>query len=340
MSPITRMARSQRLTRRTFAASTLAAALGAVALSPLAASASDWPQAKPIRLVVPFPAGSSPDMVARMVAQPLEKRLSQTIVIDNRPGAGGNIGTGYVARADADGYTLLFTINGPLATAPTLYSKLPYDPLKDLAPITTVATSPNVLVVSNSLGVNTVKEFAEAVRSQPGKLNYGSVGAGSSAHLGAELLKGQQNLDILHVPYKSFPEVITAIISGQVQAAIMVPSVAMPQANEGKVKALAVTSAQRSKTLAQLPTMIEEGFKGYEVISWQAILAPAGTPQAIVDRLNKELVEIIRSEEVTQQLANQYWTSVGSSPQELTDLIKRETDTLGAVIKRLNLSLD
>jgi tripartite-type tricarboxylate transporter receptor subunit TctC len=221
-----------------------------------------------------------------------------------------------------------------------LYTKLPYDPVKDLAPVTLVATSPNVLVVDPALKVDSVSALEALVKKEPGKLNYGSVGAGSSAHLAMELFKGRQGLDILHVPYAGFPQVITAMLGNQVQAAFMVPAIAMPQVRDGRVKALAVTSLQRSPTLPDLPTMVEQGSPGFEAISWNAVLVPAGTPQALVDRLNTELVKIIRSEEAKTLFTAQYFTPVGSTPAELSALIKKETQVLGGVIKRLNLTLD
>ena len=324
--------------RRNLLVSALASLLLGAAVAPAHAQ-SEWPT-RPIRMIVPFPAGSSPDTLARMIAQPLGKALGQTIVVDNKPGAGGNIGTATVAHAQPDGYTILYTINGPLATAPALYTKLPYDPLKDLAPITLVATSPNVLVVDPELKVDSVSQLEALIKKEPGKLNYGSVGAGSSAHLAMELFKGRQNLDILHVPYAGFPQVTTAMLGHQVQAAFMVPAIAMPQVKDGRIKALAVTSQQRSPSLPDLPTMVEQGVPGFESISWNAILAPAGTPQPIIDRLNSEIVKIIRSDEAKTQFTSQYFTPVGSTPAELTNLIKKETQTLGAVIKRLNLTLD
>nr|WP_189614659.1 tripartite tricarboxylate transporter substrate binding protein [Pigmentiphaga litoralis] len=317
----------------------LTAVVAGAFAAPAAYAQSDWPN-RPIKMIVPFPAGSSPDTLARMIAQPLGKALGQAIVIDNKPGAGGNIGTAAVAHAQPDGYTILYTINGPLVTAPALYTKLPYDPVKDLAPVTLVATSPNVLVVDPALKVDSVSALEALVKKEPGKLNYGSVGAGSSAHLAMELFKGRQGLDILHVPYAGFPQVITAMLGNQVQAAFMVPAIAMPQVRDGRVKALAVTSLQRSPTLPDLPTMVEQGSPGFEAISWNAVLVPAGTPQALVDRLNTELVKIIRSDEARTLFTAQYFTPVGSTPAELSALIKKETQVLGGVIKRLNLTLD
>jgi tripartite-type tricarboxylate transporter receptor subunit TctC len=325
--------------RRTLMLAALAAVVAGAFAAPAAYAQSDWPN-RPIKMIVPFPAGSSPDTLARMIAQPLGKALGQAIVIDNKPGAGGNIGTAAVAHAQPDGYTILYTINGPLVTAPALYTKLPYDPVKDLAPVTLVATSPNVLVVDPALKVDSVSALEALVKKEPGKLNYGSVGAGSSAHLAMELFKGRQGLDILHVPYAGFPQVITAMLGNQVQAAFMVPAIAMPQVRDGRVKALAVTSLQRSPTLPDLPTMVEQGSPGFEAISWNAVLVPAGTPQALVDRLNTELVKIIRSDEARTLFTAQYFTPVGSTPAELSALIKKETQVLGGVIKRLNLTLD
>ena len=325
--------------RRTLMLAALTAVVAGAFAAPAAYAQSDWPN-RPIKMIVPFPAGSSPDTLARMIAQPLGKALGQAIVVDNKPGAGGNIGTAAVAHAQPDGYTILYTINGPLATAPALYTKLPYDPVKDLAPVTLVATSPNVLVVDPALKVDSVAALEALVKKAPGKLNYGSVGAGSSAHLAMELFKGRQGLDILHVPYAGFPQVITAMLGNQVQAAFMVPAIAMPQVRDGRIKALAVTSLQRSPTLPDLPTMVEQGSPGFEAISWNAILVPAGTPQPMVDRLNTELVKIIRSDEAKTLFTAQYFTPVGSTPAELSALIKKETQVLGGVIKRLNLTLD
>ncbi|NYE24736.1 Bug family tripartite tricarboxylate transporter substrate binding protein [Pigmentiphaga litoralis] len=325
--------------RRTLMLAALTAVVAGAFAAPAAYAQSDWPN-RPIKMIVPFPAGSSPDTLARMIAQPLGKALGQAIVVDNKPGAGGNIGTAAVAHAQPDGYTILYTINGPLVTAPALYTKLPYDPVKDLAPVTLVATSPNVLVVDPALKVDSVAALEALVKKAPGKLNYGSVGAGSSAHLAMELFKGRQGLDILHVPYAGFPQVITAMLGNQVQAAFMVPAIAMPQVRDGRIKALAVTSLQRSPTLPDLPTMVEQGSPGFEAISWNAILVPAGTPQPMVDRLNTELVKIIRSDEAKTLFTAQYFTPVGSTPAELSALIKKETQVLGGVIKRLNLTLD
>ncbi|WP_459616026.1 Bug family tripartite tricarboxylate transporter substrate binding protein [Bordetella sp. 2513F-2] len=314
-------------------------ALAAIACIPAPALA-DWPE-RPIHLVVPFPPGSSPDLLARTIAEPLSQSLGQPVVVDNKPGAGGNIGTRQVAQSQPDGYTLLYTINGPLVTAPTLYKKtLGYDPLRDLAPVTLVATSPNVLTVPASLPADDVQAFVKLARERSGSMNYGSVGAGSSAHLAMEMFKHEAGVDLLHVPYQGFPQVITAIIAGDVQAGFMVPAIAMPQVRSGKVKALAITSLEPSDALPGIRPMAQQGYAGFESISWNAILAPAGTPAPVVERLNQELARIIDSEAVRKLLAQQYFTPAPSTPQALTERIVAEKARWDEVIGRLGLSLD
>ena len=244
--------------RRTLLQSTVlsAGALGASLVLPAFAQA--WPN-RPIKLVVPFPPGSSPDLIARLIAEPLAQALGQAVIIDNKPGAGGNVGTALVAKAQADGHTLLFTIQGPLVTAPLLNTSLAYDPVKDLAPVTLVATSPNVLVVDPKLGANSLADFVHIAKERKGRLNYGSVGNGSAAHLAMELFKARAGLDIVHVPYQGFPQVVNAILAGDVQAGIMVPGIAMGQVRAGKLKALGVTTLARTAALPELPSFVEQG---------------------------------------------------------------------------------
>ena len=307
----------------------LAAGLG-VAAAP--AWAQGWPT-RPIKLVVPFPGGSSPDIIARAIAEPLAQALGQAIVIDNRPGAGGNIGTAAVAKAEPDGYTLLFTIQGPLVTAPLLARKLPYDPVKDLQPIGLVATSPNVLVVDPKLGANTLADFVRIAKEKKGQLNYGSVGNGSAAHLAMESFKSRAGIELTHVPYQGFPQVVNAILAGQVQAGFMVPAIAMGQVRAGKLKALGVTSLGRVGALPELAPLAEQGFAGFEAISWQAMLAPAGTPPAVIQRLSTELVRIIRSDEVRSKMLNQYFSAAATTPDALAALMQSETRRWGQMIK-------
>lgn len=300
-----------------------------------------WPAERPIHLVVPFPAGSSPDLLARQVAEPLSQALKQNIVIENKPGAGGNLGTRFVARAPNDGYALLYTINGPLVTAPRLYQKtLGYDPAKDLAPITLVATSPNVLVLGAALNLNSTTEFVQYARNRPNTLNYGSVGAGSAAHLAMELFKQQAGLDLLHVPYASFPQITTAMLAGDIQAAFMVPAIAMPQAREGKLKVVGVTSLLASASLPEVVPLAAQGFKGFEAISWHAVLAPAGTPPAILLKLQQVLAEILSRPDIQDKFSAQYFSAVGSSAEVLQALMRTEKTRWDEVMTRLNLSLD
>ncbi|KAA0181415.1 tripartite tricarboxylate transporter substrate binding protein [Cupriavidus gilardii] len=311
----------------------LAACGGALALPrALLAAGKDWP-ARPLRMVVPFPPGSSPDLIARLISDPLAQALGQPVVIENRPGAGGNIGTGQVARAAPDGYTLLFTINGPLVTAPTLSRHLPYDPVRQLAPITLVATSPNVLVVDPRTGVRDLREFVALARERPGALNYGSVGNGSAAHLAMEQLKARAGISLEHIPYPGFPQIAAAMIAGQIQAAFMVPAIAMPQVNAGRLRVLAVTTSGRTSLLPSVPTVAESGYPGFEAISWQAVLAPAGTPAPIVDRLYRELVKIIGSDSVRAQMRAQYFMPAGTAPASLRQTMASEKARWDQVIR-------
>jgi tripartite-type tricarboxylate transporter receptor subunit TctC len=307
-------------------------AAAAVACVALPAYSQAWPS-RPIKLVVPFPAGSSPDIIARLIAEPLATALGQPIVVDNRPGAGGNLGTGVVAKSEPDGYTLLFTIQGPLVTAPLLSKSLNYDPIKDLAPVSLVATSPNVLVVDPKLGVNGLADFVRIARQKKGELNYGSVGNGSASHLAMELFKNRAGIDLVHVPYQGFPQVVNAILAGQVQAGFMVPGIAMGQVRAGKLRALGVTTLGRAASLPELPTFAELGYPGFEAISWQAVLAPAKTPQPIVERVARELVRIIKSDEVRGKMLTQYFSAAGTAPEALAGLMKTERDRWAQVVK-------
>ena len=308
-----------------------AAIAGAGSLA-LPALAQGWPS-RPIKLVVPFPPGSSPDIIARLVAEPLGQALKETVIVDNRPGAGGNVGTGAVAKAEPDGYTFLFTIQGPLVTAPLLSKNLGYDPAKDLAPVTLVATSPNVLVVDPKLGANTLADFVRIAKEKKGELNYGSVGNGSASHLAMELFKARAGIDLVHVPYQGFPQIVNAILAGQVQAGFMVPGIAIGQIRAGKLKALGVTTLGRSASLPEFPSFVEQGYADFEAISWQAVLAPAATPKAIVERVANELIRIIKSNDVRAKMLGQYFSAAGTAPEALAGLMKTERERWARVIK-------
>ena len=306
-----------------------------------AASAAEqtWP-AKPVHIIVPFPAGSSPDLIARTLTDKLAQALGQPVIVENKPGAGGNLGTGQVAKAEPDGYTLGLSIPGPLAVNTVLFKKMEYDPFKELAPITLVALSPNVLVVDPKLRVNTVKEFIDYVKARPGKLNYGSIGSGSASHLTIELLKMRSGMDIVHVPYPGSPQVNTAILSGQVQAGFVVPATAMPLVQSGRLKAIAVTSSVRSAVVPDLATVAEAGFPGFESSAWIGSVAPAKTPKPIIDRLSHELLAIIRSQDVREKMHRIYFQAIGTAPEALSNLMRSERDRWAKVIKQSGASAD
>ncbi len=308
---------------------TLLAATAALAAP---AFAEAWPS-RPIKWVVPFPPGSSPDNIARLLAEPLGRALGQTVIVDNKPGAGGNIGTGAVAHAEPDGYTFVFTIQGPLVTAPMLNKALSYDPVRDLAPVSLVATSPNVLVVDPKLGAETLADFVRIAKAKRGQLNYGSVGVGSASHLAMELFKTRAGIDLVHVPYAGFPQIVSAILAGEVQAGFMVPGIAIGQMRAAKLKALGVTTLSRAAALPGTPSFVEQGYAGFEAVSWQAVLAPAKTPKAIVDRMSTELVRIIKSDEVRGKMLGQFFSAAGTAPEALAGLMKTERERWAQVIK-------
>lgn len=305
----------------------------AAALCAPAAFAQNWPQ-KVVRIVVPYAPGSSPDVLARIVNEKLVARLGQPVIVENRAGAGGNIGTEYVAKAAPDGYTFLVSTNAPLVYNTVMYKKLPYDPFKDLAPITLAVTQPNVCAVSNDLKVGSVKEWVATMRANPGKYNFSSTGVGSMSHLSIELLKLKTNSFAVHLPYASSPQAITAILQGDVQFAC-VPAVAViPQAKAGKIKALAVTGAERSALLPELPTMKEAGFPEIQALAWMAYMAPGGTPPDIVARMNRELVAVLKDPDTRQKLQAAYMDPVGNSPAEMAAFMREELARWAPVIKR------
>ena len=306
--------------------------------SSLAVAADPWP-AKAVHIIVPFPPGSSPDLIARMLTEKLAQALGQPVIVENKPGAGGNLGTGLVTKAEPDGYTIGLSIPGPLAVNTVLYKKMEYDPFTELAPIALVAVSPNVLIVNPGLGVNSVKEFIDYAKARPGKLNYGSVGNGSASHLTMELLKMQAGVDIVHVPYPGSPQVNTAILADQIQAGFVVPGTAMPLVQSGRVKALAVTSSAKSPVLPDLPT-IADVFPGFESSAWLGMVAPAKTPKPIIDRLNQELVAIIHSAEVRERMLKIYFQAIGTTPEGLASLMRSERDRWAKVIKQTGASAD
>jgi tripartite-type tricarboxylate transporter receptor subunit TctC len=313
----------------------LAAALSA-AVAPVAAQ-SNWPT-RPVRFVVPYGPGSSPDVLVRLFSDKLSKALGQPVVVENKPGAGGNTGTDFVAKAAPDGYTFLVSTNGPLVYSTVFNPKLPYDPFKDLAPVMLAAVQPNVCAVSNELKVDSVKGWVEAMKKDPGKYNYSSTGVGSMSHLSVEIVKLKSNSYAVHLPYASSPLAVMAILQGDVQFACVPPVAVMPQAKAGKLKAVAVTSARRSKLAPELPTMAESGFPDIQALAWMGLMAPARTPPEIINRMNKEIAAILNEPETQQKLATAYMESVASTPEEMGRWMVEERNRWAPVIKHVGLT--
>jgi len=303
------------------------------------ASAQTWPQ-RPVKIVIPYGPGSSPDVFARILSERLSPRLGQPVLIENRAGAGGNIGTGFAAKAPADGYTLLVSTNGPLVNNTVLYRKLSYDPFTDLAPIVLAGYQANVCAVRADAGIGSMKELITAMRARPGQFNFSSIGVGSLSHLGIELLKLRTGTYAVHIPYPSSPAAITALIQGDVQFAC-VPAVAvMPQVKAGRLKALAVSTGQRSALMPEVPTLKETGFPAVEAIAWMAVLAPAGTPADIVARLNREVNAVLAMPEVRERMASQFMEPLGGSSEQLARFMREELRIWKPIIARSGATID
>lgn len=307
-----------------------------IALLSTAAHAQDWP-ARTVRIVVPFAAGSSPDILARVINEKLATRLGQAVIVENKPGAGGNSGTDQVAKSPPDGYTFLLSVNAPLVYNTVLYKRLPYDPFRDLTPVTLAATTPNVCAVSNSMGVDSVKGWLEALKRNPGQYNFASTGSGSIAHLGVELIKLRTQSFAVHIPYASSGQAVTALIAGDVHFACLPPVAVMPQVKAGRLKALAVTSAQRFDLLPELPTLRESGIPDIQAEPWFAYMAPQGTPPDVVQRMSREIAAVLKDPETRQRLQGAYFNPVGSTPQELNKFMNDELARWKPVILRAGL---
>ena len=296
---------------------------------------------KPVRLIVAFPPGGSTDIIARLVGQRLSERLGQQVIIDNRGGAGGTVGTQLAARANPDGYTLTMGTTSTHVIAPAAYSKLNYDPISDFAPITLVASTPYLLVLNPSVKATSLKEFVELAKSQAGKLNYASAGTGSTTHLAMEMLKSAAGIDVVHVPYNGNSAAGTAVLGGQVQALFGSMPAVLPHAKSGKVRPIAVGTAKRSPALPEVPTVAESGYPGFEVSLWLGFFAPRGTPVAIVNRLHGELVKIALSPEMKEQFErNGAEPAHNISSLDLERLVRAEIQKYSKVIKTANIKLD
>jgi tripartite-type tricarboxylate transporter receptor subunit TctC len=303
------------------------------------AQAQDAYPSRPLRLILPFPPGGGTDILGRLVAERLSARLGQPVVTDNRGGAGGNLGAEAAARAAPDGYTLLLAAP-TLAISPSLYAKLSYDPVKDLAPISLVATVPNVLVTHPSVPASTLQEFIALAKAKPGELNFGSGGSGTSNHLGGELFNSVAGVKLVHVPYKGVNLAMNDAMAGNVQLVIIGIPAAAPQIKAGKLRALAVVAPQRSAALPDVPTATEAGLPDFDVTTWYGLLAPAATPRPIIARLNAEILLTMREPELNERLAAMAVDPVTSTPEEFAIYIRQETEKWGAVVRKAGLRAD
>src|SRR5882672_2371924 len=318
----------------------LLAALG-TALVPWPASAqtSDaWPS-KPLRFILPFPPGGGTDILGRLIAERLTAGLGQPVVTENRGGAGGNVGAEAAAKSPPDGYTIVL-VAPSLAISPSLYSKLNYDPVKDFAPVSLVATVPNVMITNPSVPAASLKEFIALAKGKPGEMNFGSGGSGTSNHLAGELFNIVAGVKLVHVPYKGVNLAMNDVLSGRVQLVFIGVPAAVPHIKAGRLRALALASTQRSAVLPDVPTVDEAGLPKFEVTTWYGILTPAGTPKPVVARLNGELGKIMHSPELKERLEALATDPLTSTPEEFADLIRREIAKWGEVVREAGLKAD
>ena len=308
---------------------------GALAQTAASGPAPAYP-VKPIRMVVPFPAGASSDVVGRMLGQKVSEQLGQPVVTDNRAGAGGNLGIEIAAKAPPDGYTIVLA-TASIAVSPSLYANLGYDAIRDLAPVARVASIPNILLVHPSVPARSLREFIRLARERPGKLNFGSGGAGTTNHLANELLKHLEKIDIVHVPYKGVSQAMTAMMSGEVDEVVMPVTTAIPQIRAGKVRALAVLSEQRIATLPDVPTAKEAGVDGFIMPVWYGMFAPAATPRDIVSRLNREITRALEAADVRERLAAMDVEPWPGTPEQLGELLRTDIERYRAIVRSAGL---
>jgi len=317
----------------------IALAAGAAAAAAQNAPAADWPKG-PVHVVVPYGPGSTPDIIARIVGERLAKRSGQPVIVENKAGAAGNLGTDAIAKAAPDGQTIGVSIAGPLGVNALLFKKMPYDPAKDLELVSIAATQPSVLVVSSTLGVSSTDELVALMKKNPGKYNYASMGAGTISHLAMESLAAKSGTNIVHVPYAGSGPAVAALLAGNADVAVLPAAAVMAQVKAGKVKALAVATGKRSPSLPELPTLAEAGLKGIQADAWMGFVVPAKTPEAIVRRLHSELVQILADPEVRDKLRLQYMDVVADTPAEARAVLAADIERWRPIIQKNNITLD
>ena len=317
----------------------LAALAAACWIAPALAADDEYPN-RPVKIIVPFAPGGSTDVVARILADKLANEFKQSFVVDNRPGAGGNIGADAVAKSAPDGYTLLMGTTGVLAINGHLYKNLSYDPAKDLAPVSYTSLITNILVVNPDVPARTVPDLIKLAKSQPGALTFASSGAGSSTHLSGELFKALAGVEILHVPYKGSSQALVDVISGQVTMLFDNAPSSLPFVQQGKLRAIAVTSTKRLPNLPEIPTIDESGVAGYESLSWSGIMAPAGTPRPVIAKLNSAIEKILATDDVKQRFAALGVEPVGGPPEAFARHIRAESEKWGKLIKAANIAIN
>lgn len=305
----------------------------------LAASASDYPS-KPIKFIIPYPPGGPTDAMARLIQVPLQAKLNQPVIIDNRPGAGGNIGTDAVAKSPADGYTILLAASGPMAVNKTLYRSIPFDPLKDFAPIIQISAFPLVLEVHPSVPANNIKEFLALARSKPADLGFASAGNGTPQHLAGELFNTATGLKLQHIPYKGAGPALTDVMGGHVRVMFDILGSSVQYIKTGKLRPLAVTTAARSPALPDVPTLAESGLAGYNFSGWHGIVAPAATPKPVIAKLNQAINEIFADPEFKKRWEELGTPIVGGKPEVFGELIRSESAKLGKLVKDAGVTVD
>ena len=313
-------------------------AIAFAALATTSAAAQNWPD-RPIRFLMSAPAGSSIDVLGRAIADKLSARLGQPVVVEDKPAAGGTVATAEVAHAAPDGYTMLLAFNGPLSFAPLL-QKLPYDVDRDLAPVITTTSQPNVLVVNAELPVHSLAELVAYAKAHPGKLNYASVGNGSSSHLCMELFKQLAGIDVVHIPFNGSPPAVTATIKDETQMMFAVMQPLQPQIDAGKLRAIAVTTAKPFPLFPNIPSIAQSGYPGFEVLAWNGVMVPAATPKPIIARLNSEINAILEDPDIVTRMHRLGFDLVGGTPAQFGALVRGETEKWAPVIRKIGLKID